>query len=70
METQEAVGRFDQLLLFLNFLRGMETRPSSAIRPRTHGFLNFLRGMETAASQGKRVLMIDFLNFLRGMETW
>ena len=37
---------------FLNFLRGMETNPSTGRRfPQGH-FLNFLRGMETLGCRG------------------
>ena len=33
--------------LFLNFLRGMETRQARTVLHAGAGFLNFLRGMET-----------------------
>ena len=47
METEACQDCADQLLDFLNFLRGMETQDSGKEFWGTRGFLNFLRGMET-----------------------
>ena len=49
METEPVELEELATRLFLNFLRGMETRWLSGCAKGRRGFLNFLRGMETAS---------------------
>ena len=69
METTAAFVGMLAHFLFLNFLRGMETRPGLPLRDRHRPFLNFLRGMETSCNGQPPPPGTPFLNFLRGMET-
>ena len=56
-------------MVFLNFLRGMETEVRLSVLRHEALFLNFLRGMETDAKTMLDACAAFFLNFLRGMET-